>query len=80
MSKGKVLPKSSRIVSAMIGTKGMNESDLARMYEVTPQTINKKMRNGTWRFDQIMDMANRLGVRLVTEGGETSVTEIKPKV
>lgn len=47
----------------------MTQTDIARLFDVSPQAIYNKFRRGTWDIDEVIKILDSVGCRLVIESG-----------
>lgn len=57
------------VLKTVMNDHGVSQSDIARLFGVSPQAIYNKFRRGSWYVDEIVKILDSVDCRLVIESG-----------
>jgi predicted transcriptional regulator len=57
------------VLKTVMNDHGVSQSDIARLFGVSPQAIYNKFRRGSWDVDEIVKILDSVDCRLVIESG-----------
>lgn len=57
------------VLKTVMNDHGISQSDIARLFGVSPQAIYNKFRRGSWDVDEIVKILDSVDCRLVIESG-----------
>lgn len=57
------------VLKAVMKDHGISQSDIARLFKVSPQAIHNRFSRGSWDVDEIVKILEYADCRLVIESG-----------
>ena len=59
----------NEVLKTVMRDHDMSQSDVARLFGVSPQAIYNKFRRGAWDVDEVLKILDAIDCRLVIESG-----------
>ena len=60
----------NEVIKAVMKHNHVSQADVARFFNVSPQSVNNKFRRGTWDLSEVIQLLEYMHCSLVVKSGE----------